>query len=221
MPQKRSNQPPEVMTWGKATPVLVIAVLFDALRLLFEWFWFFGPALAAIACTLGVNSFFGISIAGVVGKVVAAGCTVAAGVVGVASLEVSATFGTVMAMAVGFMGWLTVGIILLATNARIFKENLLWFVGALLISEVPIVGSIPAITIAVWRMYSQQIKTEKAALAKWKKGNAQAQLQERNQQAAQIMQIQAIQQAQFEQEQAANAEQFAEEEIPDEAQEVA
>ena len=205
MPLKKSSAPPKAMTWGKALPVLVIAILFDALRLFFEFFWFFGPALAAIGCTVGVTNFFGVSIAGTIGKVVATGCALAAGAVGTVSLEVTGTFGTVMAMAVGFLGWLIIGGIILSSNGRVFKENGLWFVASLLVSEVPIIGAFPAFTVSVWRIYSRQIKLERAALHAWHMENAQALLQEQNrQQAMQIMQAQAMQQVQFEQQEAAN-----------------
>lgn len=215
------------MTWGKATPVLVVAAVFDALRLLCEFLWFFGPAIAAIACTAGVNNFLGATISGVIGKAVAAGCGLAAAAAGVIGIEVTGPLSIVMADAVGFMGWLVVGALLLTTNPRIFKENLLWIVGSLFASEIPFVGALPALTVAVWRMYRNQIKTEKAELADWEKKNAAAQLQERNQRAAQVIQIQAMQQAQFEEQeaeeeemaeqQAESDEEFAPNEIPEPA----
>jgi hypothetical protein len=59
-------------------------------------------------------------------------------------------------------------------------------------------------------MYRNQIKIEKAAFAKWEKENASAQLQQRNQVAAQVMQIQAAQQAQFMEQEAANEAVYAE-----------
>jgi len=199
-----------VMTWGKAVPVLSVSVIFDALRIFFEWFVLFGPALGAVVCTAGVNSAIGTSVSGVGGKIVTAGCTAVAGVLGFFGAGPIEAFGIVMAMAVGFLGWLVVGGILLGTNSRIFKENALWFIGSLLVSEIPFVGSIPAITISVWRMYGRQIKMEKAALAKWKKEGAAAQLQERNQQIAQAQMMKIrdaqVQQAQFEEQEAANYE---------------
>ena len=85
------------------------------------------------------------------------------------------------------------------TNARIFKANAangLWFIGSLLISEIPIFGSIPAITVSVWRMYSVQIKKERAELKKYQEERAAIELQERRQQAAYLMQMQAAQEMQ-------------------------
>ncbi len=188
-PQKRNNpEPPEVMTWGKALPVLVIAAVFDALRFMFEWFIIFGPAIAAAYCTAKGSSYIGITASGVL-------CSTGAAVGGFFGAAFIGPFGMVMAIVTGFAGWLAVLIILLIFNGRIFKENALWFGVSLLISEMPFIGSIPAITIAVWRMHSHQIKIEKAALKKWEKENANAQLQERRQQQvaqqAQLMQMQA------------------------------
>ncbi len=183
-----------MMTWGKAAPVLVISAIFDAVRFMFEWFIFFGPALAAVACTVaGSNTAIGSAVGTLaVGTV----CTAAAGVAGFFGIEVIGPFGIIMAMATGLAGWLTVGLILIMFNGRIFKENALGFAASLLVSEIPFVGSIPAITIAVWRMYHHQIKLEKAALEKYEKEQTATRLQQRNQQTAELMQARSAQLAQ-------------------------
>src|SRR3989344_7764252 len=182
MPRKTAkSEPPQVMTWGKATPIIVVSLVFDALRFMFTMFWFFGPALAALYCTSAVNDFLGTSVAGTVGNGVATVCTACAAVLGFSSFAFTATFGTIMAMAVGFAGWLVIGLIILMTNSRIFKENVLWFGASLLISEVPFLNSIPAFTIIVWKMYGAQIKKEEAGMKKWKKENVDAQAQEKQQ----------------------------------------
>ncbi|MDP2654952.1 MAG: hypothetical protein Q8P17_00055 [bacterium] len=185
MPQKRnSTPPPEVMTWGKATPALVISVIFDALRLMFVGFIFFGPAMAGLYCDYKVSDIIGTAFG-----LTAAGCAAGATTLGFFGAPAFMAFGTVMAMATGFAGWLAVGIWLMITNSRIFKENALWFVGSLLFSEVPFIGAIPAITVSVWKMHSNQIRIEKEAYKKWKKENADAQLQEQQrQQNSQLMQ---------------------------------
>src|SRR3989344_216103 len=106
-------------------------------------------------------------------------------------------------------------------------ENALWFGASLLVSEVPFVGSIPALTIVMWRMHHVQIKIEKEALKKWKKENADAQLQERRQQIAeqaQMIQYQAGQVAQAQQEAANDAmaiEAANDERIPEEVRKAA
>jgi hypothetical protein len=180
MPQRRSSPAPEVMTWGKALPVLIVAGFFDAMRIFFEWFVFFGPALAAAICSVLVD-----------GKIAAAVCVVAAGAVGFAGAAAIAFFGLIMAEAVGFAGWLVVGGILFLVNIRIFKENILWFVGSLLVSEMPLVGGVvPAMSVAVWRMYSNQIRIEKALYQQWEKENANLLRAEQLEEAAQIQRVQ-------------------------------
>lgn len=190
MPRKRSDQePPPAMTWAKASPVLVLCIVFDALRFMFNQFWFFGPVL------IGIGT--GAAVGGVTGKVtgVIAG---GASALGAPELQV---FGMVMAMAVGLFGWLTIGLLLITTNTRIFKENAgntIWFVAGLGISEIPFIGALPALTGTVLKMYGTQIKKEKAMLRKYEKEHADAQLRERNRQAAELMQVRAAQLAQDE-----------------------
>jgi hypothetical protein len=219
MPQKRNDlMPPPVMTWPKATPVLALSVIFDAIRFFFEQFWFFGPALAAIYCTGKAGEYVG-SLWGLT----AAACPAAAGVAGYFASAPIATFGIVMAIAVGFLGWLTIGLILLMTNNRIFKENeghALWFVGSLLISEIPIVGSIPGFTIIVFKMYRTQIKKDRELFKKYQKEQAAQQLQERNQRIAELTQAQAADNY-YAQEQEVEDEEYADEEIPEEVREAA
>jgi hypothetical protein len=189
------------MTWSKAMPVLIVCVIFDALRIFFEQFWFFGPALAMMACT-GIGGAileyvpFGLGM-----KAAAAACGAALVVAEYLGIGVPiAAFGVLMAMAVGLMGWLTVGLMLILSNARIFEENAghaLWFAASLLVSEIPIVGTIPAFTVVVWRMYRVQIKKETAALRKYESEQAAALQEEQQQRAAEFMQFQASRQAQI------------------------
>lgn len=208
------------MTWGKASPVLVISVVFDAVRFMFTWFIFFGPALTSLYCTIkgsstAVGSFFGTAA-------VETACgvgVIAAGVVGAGAIE---TFGIVMAMVTGFAGWFAILIIFLIFNARIFKGNALWFGGSLLLSEIPFINSLPALTVTVWKMYHTQIRIEKAERGKWEKENAAAQAQERQWQELQLQHYQAAQMAEAE---AANDAVYAQaandEEIPEEVREAA
>jgi len=192
MPGNRNNPPPpEVMTWKKASLVLVICGVFDALRIFFEMFWFFGPALATVYCTSKVGGWVGS-----LGGLTAAACTAAGGVVGYFGYSVTTVFGSVMAMAVGLFGWLTIGLIILMTNSRIIKDNFLWLAGGLLISETPIIGALPGLTGTTVKMYSKQIKQDKEAMKKYEKEQADAQLQERNRQIAYLMQARAAQQEQ-------------------------
>lgn len=212
MPQNRSRpEPPPAMTWGRALPILAVAVVFDALRLMFEMFWFFGPAIAAILCTTAVSS--DSSIATTIGG---AACSIGATAVGIIAVAPIQAFGVVMAMVTGLAGWLTVGLLLLVTNSRIFKENALWFAGSLLVSEVPIVGSIPAITLVLWRMYHHQIKKERADMKAYAEERSSIGLEERRQQVSYAMQAQNAQLAQAEMQEATNEDEYdGNEEIPD------
>jgi hypothetical protein len=183
MPQTRNSAtPPPVMTWTKTAPVLVVAFIFDVVRLVCEQLWFFGPALAAAYCTAKVSGAVGTTVGTIVGGTLCSATAVAAGVVGAAAIEAT---GVIMAMAVGLFSWLVIGLWLVITNRRIFEENsgnLLWFVGGLFISELPIIGSLPAITTSVWRMYHTQIQKEKADLKKWEAEQKAQQAQEQQQQ---------------------------------------
>ena len=75
-------------------PVLVLCVIFDALRAFFSMFWFFGPALAALYCTSKVSGAIGETAGGLF-------CGTGAAVAGFYGFVPAAIFGTVMAMAVG------------------------------------------------------------------------------------------------------------------------
>ena len=179
------------MTWGRATPALIVGALSDVLRYFFLSFWFFGPALAAIACTVGVNSAIGTTIDGTAGKIVAAGCTAVAGATGYFSAPALIAFGTVMAMAIGFLGWLMIVFIIFATDARVLGENpltVLWLFEGLGASVV----------VMAWGIYRTQIKKDKASLKKYNESQAAGQVQERNQQIANLMQERSTQQAQDE-----------------------
>ncbi len=202
------GEPPQVMTWGKALPILVLSAIFDALRFLFNMFWFFGPALAALYCTSVVSDSVGS-----LGGATATACEAGGVVAGYFGFGVLAIFGTIMAMVVGLVGWLAVGLIMLLTNARIFKESL-WFAGSLLASQIPFINAFPLLTVTTWKMHHAQIKRDKEALKKYEKEHADAELQERNQQIAEMQ----AQQAQQLQQQAANDNSY---EIPEEEQEAA
>lgn len=183
MPQNSSNsKPPEVMTWGKAVPTLIVCALVDALRFMFEMFWFFGPAIAALYCTSKVGDVIGTVAGGLL-------CGGAAAAAGTAAVAVIGPFGIMMAMATGFAGWLLVGLGTYMFNSRLFKENGLLFAGSLLVSELPLVGALPALTVIMWRMYHNQIKKEKAALKKYEEGQEAARLKKQQREEAEQAQF--------------------------------
>lgn len=197
MPRKRnSSPPPPVMTWKKVSWVLVIAGVSDVLRYMFLFFWFFAPALAIAYCSAEVNGPLTTWTAGLLGAKTAelacstgvVGATVGAAVItgGLSAAAIQA-FGTVMAMAVGFAGWLAVTIIIFATDRRTLGRNpitVLWMLEGL--------GA--SVLVMALGVYKTQIKTERAAFAKWKKENADAELQQRREQEAKLMQSRVMQQ---------------------------
>lgn len=192
--------PPPTMTWGKASPVLIFSVLFDVLRFMCAQLWFFGPAMIALYCVGKVESVW------VVGSLLKNACAVGATVAGVFGFPILEVVGLILAMAVGLIGWLTIGLIVLTTNSRIIQRNpmnTLWFVGSLLISEVPFVGALPALTVTMFRMYSVQIKKEQAALKEYQRLVEEELVEQRQARAAELMQARARTEAQ-----AADDEQF-------------
>ncbi|TSA43984.1 hypothetical protein D4R49_01135 [bacterium] len=200
MPQNKNSQKPEVMTWGKAAPVLIFAGIFDLIRMFFEMFWLLGPVTAGILCTVKVNDAIGASVTGTVGKVVAGACTAGAATFGALGMPWIETFGIIMADAFGLIAFLVLGFWIVMKNPRIFKANAsawLWMTGSLGVSVIPLIGTLPAFFVVLRMLYSRQIKVEKAALARWEKENAAAQLRERQRQQqmqqAQLMQTQANQ----------------------------
>ncbi|MBU6214322.1 hypothetical protein KGM48_00545 [Patescibacteria group bacterium] len=195
--------PPKVMTWTKALPALLVAGIFDALRLFFEMFWFFGPALGAALCTAAVNDYAGTTIAATGGQVVAGLCTAAAAAAGVAFVGPFEMFGYLMSDAFALAGFLMLIILLFVTNARLFKANkagLLWLAGGLGIGSIPFIGAIPSYSIILFRLYAHQIRTEKAELKKYIEERAAAQLKERREQEAVLIEQRAAQQ-EYEEEQ--------------------
>lgn len=159
--QAARKSPPKVMTWSKALPILVVAVVFDAVRIFFSFFWFFGPALLGAYCTTKVG---GIAV---IGSALAATCVAGAAVGGTAVSAFTTPFGVVMAMMTGFTGFLVLGFWIVTTNPQIFKANAtgsLWFVGGFATSQIPFIGSIPAFSLVLWKLYRTQIRVEKAAL---------------------------------------------------------
>ena len=205
------------MTWGKASLLLIVAALFDLLRAFFQFFWFFGPALAALYCTAKASGTLATWTLGLLGTKTAAVLCAGAGVAaGAAAIEATAPIGVIVADAIGFIAFLTLGLWIIMTNSRIFKTAAtgpFYFVSAFALGEIPFLGALPVFTVVIWRLYSTQIQVEEAALKKWQDAHA-AQLAERRQeQAAGLMQIQQTQL----QQQATNDEAFAEQEQEDEA----
>ena len=195
-----------MMTRGQSMPLIIVAGIFDIMRAFFTLFVFFGPALAGLYCTIKGTDWIG-SLGGATATVCVAGATAG----GILVAEITTPLGIIMADAVGFAGFLLIGLLVVFSNMRLLKAvgtAPMQFAGAFLVAEIPFLGAFPVFAVVLWRLYGAQIRSEQQALEEWKKKNAATQhLEARDQQAAvqtQIMQIQEARQIQFEQEQAAN-----------------
>ena len=207
------SSPPHTMTWGRALPMLVLCGVFDGVRAFFSLFWFFGPAIAALYCTSSVNSVAGTSVAESAGKVTGALCTTAAVKAGAVLSPALVTFGIIMAMAVGLLGWMTVYVRLLTHNPKIFKVgggSVLTLLLGLCLAELPFLSALPSLTLSVGRLYRAQIKREKAELKEWEQEQAALQQQQSGQQIAyrRAYQERMVSEATY-------AEQLTDEEIPE------
>lgn len=184
-------------------------------------FWFFGPALAALYCTVKVSDAVGS-----LGGIVAGACTAGAATAGGLAFGAIEMFGVIMAMAVGLIGWLTVFLIQFINNAGIFKENFAMIIRillGLLLSEIPIINALPSLTILNTTMFHIQIKKGKEELQKWKEENEERQRQIAQTQFMQgvAVQQQAANDALYNQAQAANDEKYNDdEETPEDEREV-
>jgi hypothetical protein len=124
-----------------------------------------------------------------------------AGTAGFFLSETTVSFGAIMSDVVGFAGFLTLGLLILMTNRRIFVVNpsgSLEFLASFGMCEIPFIGTIPAFSIMLFFLYRKQIKVEKTALKKWENEQENNRLQERNRRVAILMQEQQMQLAEAE-----------------------
>lgn len=197
------------MKWSRAAPVLAVAAIFDLARAFFNLFWFFGPALAAVYCASKVGEWVG-SLWGLTETA----CVAGAAVSGAYVAAITIPLGVIMATATGLAAFLVLGLLVIMTNARIFKSSpsiMLRLTGSLGMGIIPLVGAIPVFSFTMWRLYRRQIKVESAALKRWEKEHAQdiaMQNKERQRQAAQLMQVRNAQIVQFQNQEAANDEAY-------------
>lgn len=153
----RKNPPERNMTRAKEVRLLAIAIVFDALKFMFVWFWFFAPfIIGAVANTAAGGGIAG-KIAGFLGIGVGAAISPAIGAIGI-----------VLAMAVGALGWMVLitvmamsGIPLLAGNSRRFLKMFVAFCA----SEAPFLDMIPAFTPFIFSVIREERAADKKALA--------------------------------------------------------
>lgn len=224
---KHSATPPPTMSWGKATPMIALAVLFDLVRIFFLGIVFFGPAMLAAACTYETTSAVSTVSFGTLGAKTAALACSGGVVAGVAAANFFTAggvtlalgfFGQMMGMAIAIIAWFTLGILILLTNRRLIADNTKALIPTLIgfgITQIPFMDFLPALTGTMLRLYHVQIVTEREAYATWEKETAAARAREQEAALAYRAQLD----AQAEEEALALAE--AEEEIPDEWPEAA
>ena len=205
---------PSAMTWRRATPVFILAIIFDVLRGFFAFFWLFGPALAFMYCDWKVGQYLWSGAASLV-------CSAGAGILGISAFAILAPFGAVMAMAVGFIGFLALFGTVFLSNRRIFHDepiSIIEILGGFALSEVPLLDAIPVFTFLIWRLYGKQIKKDAKKLQEWNKQYAAAMAVRDQEIAGQIMQLQQAQMQEVVAQEAENdayAEEMAEQETGD------
>jgi flagellar biosynthesis GTPase FlhF len=154
------------MTWSKAFLPLGVAIICDVLGFVFSLLGIFGPALAGFAAKVATSGT-GETVSTTLGALVAGGSAYFGG----AGLEFA---GTILAMVTGFFAWMTVGLIMLTSNFRIFEGmNTVLFASALLIDELPIINCIPALSWRVFKMYRAQIKEDKKKFTEYEASQKQ------------------------------------------------
>lgn len=175
---------PKTMTWAKAIPVLAVCLVFDAVRFIFEWFILFGPAFLGAGAGYLASGYLawlpgnaGPWLSGLVGAATA-------GASGYYGFSIFLALGEIMSVVIGIAGWITVLLILISLNRRVFRRDakyFIWMLVGFVGTETPFLGSISWLTITVARLYYVQIKKEKGALRAWEAAQrqiAQAQQEE-------------------------------------------
>jgi hypothetical protein len=183
MPRRReAEKPPKAMTWARAAPIIVVSVIFDAARFFFTLFWFFGPALFDAYCTYKGGKILSTYTLGVLGtKTAALACTGASVAIGASTIGALIAFGVVMALLVGLLGWLVIGLLTLLVDARILKHpsNLVALVIGLFGSEMPFLDALPFLTGTTLKIFHTQIKTDRVALKAYRRQRQAAQDEQR------------------------------------------
>lgn len=190
-----SLQPPkQKMPGWRAAFSYAFAVVFDALKFIFDIFIFAAPVLAGIAAkiyaeTSNLPGFVGNALAFAAGSSVA----VAELFVGTAVLA----FGVLMAMAVSFFGWLFLSLWFVTASINPFSRRRVFAtmlgLGA---SIVPFLNILPTFTPTVWYIVRSVRREDREARKKWEKERSlyAARLAglRHQQEAAQLMQENAV-----------------------------
>lgn len=218
MTPRISSKPPKVLGRGRAYAIVVLILGLELLQLFFVFFWLTGPAMAAVGCTSITNDLVGADLSSLGGKFSALVCAAAAATAGFYLSPALVYFGSVVAMVVGFFTWMTLGLILILTDSRVFVENprsLVWYISGLAVSLIPLANGFFELTLTAGRILRTQMKTERAKLKAWEAAHAKQLAQERATQMAAIAEAQAVAEAE---EQALADESLEEEFLEEEAE---
>ncbi len=156
------------MTWAKAAPALLISFIFDALRFACDFLWFLGPIILGAGTSSAVSSATGSQAVGHAVGVITTGLSAL-------GMPFFIALGTILSMVVGILGWFVLLFVIVLTNVRLVKDmfrNPAYFLLSLGITQVPFLNTIPSLTISTTRLYRQQMKKERAALAAWRSAQA-------------------------------------------------
>ena len=168
MPPAKSNEnPPPTMTWAKAAPVIAVSATFDVLRIACDLLWFFAPLIIGSGTASAVSSATGSQTLGYAAGIITGGLSVL-------GMPFFVALGTILAMAVGMMGWLILVFTIMLTNTRLIREifaNPMHFLLGLGATQIPFISAIPVLTLTAFRLYRKQISMEKAALQAWQMAN--------------------------------------------------
>lgn len=184
-PRGRAQATPRKgMTWLKATIVLIVTVIFDALRFIFVMLVFTLPfIIGAVAAAYASNtSWLSWAPSWVIGLATS---------IGIATLEVFnpeaipaiAAFGVLMASIIGFIGFLFVLGMLLAMRVKLTPHNQLWLGLAFVGGVTPFGNALPSLTPITLKIVRRQMRDDKKAHALYLKQQAAlqaAQQQEQN-----------------------------------------
>jgi hypothetical protein len=200
MPRTRSR-PPKVLSGRRKYAIVFLILALELLQLFFVFFWLTGPAVAAVGCTSVTNDLIGTDVTNLGGKFAALVCAAAAATAGFYMSPALVSFGSVLAMVIGFFTWMTLGLILILTDSRVFIEeprSLVWYISSLAISLIPLANGFFELTLTAWRILNAQTKKERVKLKVWEAAHAEQLAIERAQRTAALAAARAFSEAEAE-----------------------
>lgn len=194
------TQPTAKMSWWKTLMVFSIAIIFDFLKFIFSIFLIAAPFIAGYLAKEYADAHRVPEwISNLIGLVVGGGP---------ATLEILfppiaaafAAFGAMMAIVMGFSGWLLLCVVFFVFGVNVFApKHLLKTLLGLGASIIPFVNMFPMLTFKTWGHVRAARHEDKEALKKWEADSATRAAEEESdiaRQRATFMQIRAMQQRQ-------------------------